>query len=378
MMKMTPHLTLSRMMTNSVICCLLYASWTVAAKLTVESFEGEDISFQCTHVNAQNNRKYLCKDPCTHPDHIQIIVNPGERETAGKITLVDLWNGAFTVTFSQLHRSDSGRYWCGVERTGFDTFHEVYLVVKETIVEHTTLGAEDSSKWASHTDSTVTQHIPLTESGTTCLEGDGELTISSTYALFFMTGGTVAMITVTVLLAIYFRKWRKNPKPQAISNNIYLVTSAERKQNDGEDEELVDEVQPNIKLSKMTFCTHKPRLDSAMPKSTDARCSLPHNVYENICGHENTPECRHSVAGIKKKCDFDSSIIDLPPTASDITASSALVKHTSSSAPVRNTKRRRAEGCARSVPTAHSKVFSGRTETTPRLLWFGQDFLAVV
>uniref|UniRef100_A0A3B4XNR8 Immunoglobulin V-set domain-containing protein n=1 Tax=Seriola lalandi dorsalis TaxID=1841481 RepID=A0A3B4XNR8_SERLL len=47
------------------------------------------------------------------------------------ITLADSGNRVFTVTFHQLQLSDSGKYWCGVDRPGFDTYTEVILTVKE-------------------------------------------------------------------------------------------------------------------------------------------------------------------------------------------------------------------------------------------------------
>uniref|UniRef100_A0A8P4KNR9 Immunoglobulin V-set domain-containing protein n=1 Tax=Dicentrarchus labrax TaxID=13489 RepID=A0A8P4KNR9_DICLA len=57
-----------------------------------------------------------------------LTVGSGKRAESGRITLVDLGNGAFTVTFSQLQMSDSGRYWCGVDRPGFDTFTAVHVI----------------------------------------------------------------------------------------------------------------------------------------------------------------------------------------------------------------------------------------------------------
>lgn len=123
--------------------------WTVGASINVEGFERGEVSFQCQHKFARKNHKYLCKDPCKVSDDILVTVESGRRAESGDITLVDSGDGAFTVTFSQLQLSDSGIYWCGVDRPGFDTYTEVQLTVKK-------------GKWArphrSHLDLDLSSH----------------------------------------------------------------------------------------------------------------------------------------------------------------------------------------------------------------------------
>lgn len=80
---------------------------------------------------AWKNYKYLCKDPCKVSEDKLVTVKSGRRVESGNITLVDSGDGTFTVTFSQLQLSDSGRYWCGVDRPGFDSYTEVQLSVKK-------------------------------------------------------------------------------------------------------------------------------------------------------------------------------------------------------------------------------------------------------
>uniref|UniRef100_A0A8C2WKN9 Immunoglobulin domain-containing protein n=1 Tax=Cyclopterus lumpus TaxID=8103 RepID=A0A8C2WKN9_CYCLU len=92
----------------------------------VEGFEGGEVSFQCSHRYAWNNNKYLCKDPCKDRQDVLATVQNG-----GRITLVDSGDGVFIVTFSHLQLSDMGRYWCAVERFGFDTFTEVQVTVQK-------------------------------------------------------------------------------------------------------------------------------------------------------------------------------------------------------------------------------------------------------
>ncbi len=49
----------------------------------------------------------------------------------GRYTLKDHGAGRFTVSITDLHELDSGNYWCGVERSGPDTFKKVKLTVSK-------------------------------------------------------------------------------------------------------------------------------------------------------------------------------------------------------------------------------------------------------
>lgn len=107
------------------------ATWTKGESINIQGFERGEVSFHCLHRHAQKNNKYLCKDPCKTSKDVLVSVESGLRAESGRITLVDLGDGVFIVTFSQLQLSDSGRYWCAVDRIGVDTFIAVHLTVKE-------------------------------------------------------------------------------------------------------------------------------------------------------------------------------------------------------------------------------------------------------
>lgn len=107
------------------------ATWTEGAEINIEGFEGGEVSFQCSHKLARKNNKYFCNNPCSVNEDILVTVISGRRAESGRITLVDSGDGFFTVTFRQLQLSDSGIYWCGVDRPVFDTFTSVNLTVKE-------------------------------------------------------------------------------------------------------------------------------------------------------------------------------------------------------------------------------------------------------
>lgn len=106
------------------------------ADINVEGFEGEEVSFQCSHRFAWKYNKYFCKDPCKDSEDVLVTVQSGKRVESGRIALVDSGDGVFTVTISQLQLSDLGKYWCAVDRPGFDTFTAVHLTVKAGTCMH--------------------------------------------------------------------------------------------------------------------------------------------------------------------------------------------------------------------------------------------------
>ncbi|XP_061736222.1 CMRF35-like molecule 5 isoform X4 [Nerophis ophidion] len=137
--------------------------WTGGVAVNVEGLEGAEVSFQCDHNNASWKKKYFCRDPCENED-ILAKVKPGERATRGKLRLEDAGNGVFSVTFKQLQLSDSGTYWCAVDRPGFDTFIEVKLQVKAVEV-HTTTSVPIRSTTYWTTTYTSTQTTPEMDLG---------------------------------------------------------------------------------------------------------------------------------------------------------------------------------------------------------------------
>ncbi|XP_066511063.1 CMRF35-like molecule 8 [Hoplias malabaricus] len=96
---------------------------------------GEDLKVRCSHEDAKNNLKYLCNSVCkTNRD---IIIKSSETHnpnTRGRFSIHDKGSGVFTVTISKLKMSDSGTYWCGVNRFLIDSLEKVIVKVLEALV----------------------------------------------------------------------------------------------------------------------------------------------------------------------------------------------------------------------------------------------------
>ncbi|XP_056312078.1 CMRF35-like molecule 1 [Danio aesculapii] len=121
----------------------------------------------CSHKWASDNFKYFCRDPCTYKDgalvsSIQALI--------GRYRLKDLGNGSFTVTITDLQESDSGIYWCGVNRSIKDTYEKVILEVSKDPNESiatSTQAYTDMDTFMGLLHTTNTQAAPSSESPST-------------------------------------------------------------------------------------------------------------------------------------------------------------------------------------------------------------------
>ncbi|XP_041789413.1 CMRF35-like molecule 9 [Chelmon rostratus] len=115
--------------------CLLSALSVVEMKpLNIKGHVGETVTIKCsdwdTWFSVKSNVKYWCYSPCSDNKHIIIKAAFGETKHRNRIKLVNNGADAF-VTFTNLQKSDSDKYYCGVDKFGFDLKTEVNLEVTE-------------------------------------------------------------------------------------------------------------------------------------------------------------------------------------------------------------------------------------------------------
>ncbi|KAM8771462.1 uncharacterized protein AB9X84_008958 isoform 1-T1 [Acanthopagrus schlegelii] len=366
-----------RMETIYVFCCLLY----VGASINVEGFERGEVSFQCQHKFARKNHKYLCKDPCKVSDDILVTVESGRRAESGDITLVDSGDGAFTVTFSQLQLSDSGRYWCGVDRPGLDTYTEVQLTVKKAVAnEVTAIISEVSPTWTYQNISNSTLLTSATNLSTESNYTDRvNQNISTGTVLYTIIG---ALVTLTIWVSVTcFRKLRKNSKlqPQVNSHSTDIVATDERKV-DSEHDEIGEDLQWIKKASETFSCTHHPKQDMSMSASTAAERGAPLVIYENICCSTACADARRSAAHDQDKHDVSSGIYirPLPSTVPERAGDGSLGEDANETAATKNATSKPTESCANSRSACLSRSRSDSEEARPRSLWFGLDLSGTV
>uniref|UniRef100_A0A8C2C8R7 Ig-like domain-containing protein n=1 Tax=Cyprinus carpio TaxID=7962 RepID=A0A8C2C8R7_CYPCA len=105
-----------------------------ADEMKIHGHSGETVTIICSYSWASTNVKYFCRNPCE--DSKDILVKSDQSPT-GRYTRKDAGEGTFTVNITDLQESDSGIYWCRVDRSVKDTYQKVILTVSN---EHQTDG----------------------------------------------------------------------------------------------------------------------------------------------------------------------------------------------------------------------------------------------
>ncbi|XP_070844261.1 CMRF35-like molecule 5 [Chaetodon trifascialis] len=123
------------MITFYAYSCLLSALTVVGVtSLNIKGHVGQNVTIKCSYWNTftdvKSNVKYFCEAPCSTDKHIIVKAAIGQTKHRNGIQIVNSAAGAF-VTFTNLQKSDSKRYYCGVERFGRDALIEVNLKVTD-------------------------------------------------------------------------------------------------------------------------------------------------------------------------------------------------------------------------------------------------------
>ncbi|XP_068583357.1 CMRF35-like molecule 3 isoform X2 [Cebidichthys violaceus] len=100
--------------------------------LSIDRRVGENVTIRCSDwdvwISVKDNVKYFCDSPCTEDHHIIIKAAYGDTTYKNRLKLYNEGEGLL-VTFTNLQKSDSKTYFCGVERSGRDSFIKVILNV---------------------------------------------------------------------------------------------------------------------------------------------------------------------------------------------------------------------------------------------------------
>ncbi|KAL3996143.1 hexose-6-phosphate dehydrogenase [Sarotherodon galilaeus] len=280
---------------TSFLYCFLYVTLIDGDVINVEEFEGRSVSFQCSHTFAWSNKKYFCKDPCTSTGDILVTVESGGRAESGRIALVDSGDGFFTVTFSNLQLSDSQKYWCAVERTGFDTYAEIHLTVKNAVATVTAVipgvatWTNQNTNTTNFTTGTGTMK-PIELSTALNFTAEEEPKIN-TDTIMFATVGSVGLVSI-LLLAVCFWKSRKTSKhKQSVYSKSADLTSANKREVSCGYDDTDKRKKGSTKSPKSSSVSaHQQREDPLTSDATATKCSVLADTDQNI-SFTKLPEC---------------------------------------------------------------------------------------
>uniref|UniRef100_UPI0037E81B6C transmembrane domain-containing protein TMIGD3-like n=1 Tax=Semicossyphus pulcher TaxID=241346 RepID=UPI0037E81B6C len=190
-----------------VVVFLLGGLWEAQA-LAVTGVLGETIKITCSHSYAFSNVKYFCKGACKDKD-VLISSRKMKTDSNGKYSIEDKGN-TFYVDIFQLTEDDSGTYWCGIERTGVDTYNKVVLTVKK--------GEKKEPE----------KSFPRS------IANDAVNTTSSKKLVYIGAGLGVVVLALAIVLLIFFihRKRGGNTSSEKVQETVY-ATLSDQKQDGG-------------------------------------------------------------------------------------------------------------------------------------------------
>ncbi|KAL1005559.1 hypothetical protein UPYG_G00060680 [Umbra pygmaea] len=246
-----------------VSCCLLSALCIEASATNKVEVVGGDVLFPCSYTWAEGNNKYFCKDPCSDKD-ILVQTKGSKNVTQGRYNIHDdVQNRVFFVTIKDLQKTDSGTYWCRVDRSIKDTYTDLYLTVNDapkstsrpdvsttlpnlfaTSFNNTTtksnLSATSSNSPKTKSNlSATSQHlftVSMTSEGffnSTRSRAVPSLDTSATdliNQLVWVSVGLVVMVTLLLLVLLLFYRQRKKsnrPTPRPVFCNTNTAPSGE-------------------------------------------------------------------------------------------------------------------------------------------------------
>ncbi|XP_034150455.1 CMRF35-like molecule 1 isoform X2 [Esox lucius] len=304
------------LLSSDIILSVCFVFLFAVASPSTNKVVGGHVTFPCSFSWASTNNKYFCKEPCSVED-ILVETKGSRNVTQGRYSIEDDGNGVVTVTIKDLKKSDSGTYWCGVERSIKDSYQEVHLTVTDVInptvnprphVSTTLPNLSTTSNNSAtvpnlsatsldiHTTLlTFTNIHGLSSSGegtTSYSNGTGSAVLS---LLMWISTGLVVMVIVLGLILVLFyikRRGSKRPKPlQPVCNNANTTPSGETvclydeiREEDGQTETL-----PEIISSSST--TNPADTDCTQDINTCySTVDFPKDHINTICSPADPPD----------------------------------------------------------------------------------------
>ncbi|KAL7852168.1 hypothetical protein SRHO_G00179530 [Serrasalmus rhombeus] len=211
-----------------VVIWILLSVAVVVSDISVSGHVGGSVKIQCSHLLARTNTKYFCRDPCRDQD---MLIKSGQSPT-GRYTLEDSGKGVFTVTITDLQKSDAGTYWCGVERSLKDTYHEVLLTVTDAPSTHKhppkatpTAAAVRTVRFKFFTTSSSTTSSSPTPKPTFPAQHSLSVSSPTREILLYVAAGLVTMIVFSIAAVIYTGRGPKRRSKQLQSDLISAMSS---------------------------------------------------------------------------------------------------------------------------------------------------------
>ncbi|XP_056588730.1 CMRF35-like molecule 5 isoform X4 [Triplophysa dalaica] len=171
--------------------CLAGFGISATYETDIHGHEGKHVTVECVHGHASTNKKYSCKDPCNDDD----VLVSSDRSPNKRFSLKDFGNSTFTVTITDLQESDSGIYWCGVNRSAaLDTYLQITLRINKADT-HMTLRTTTSSTTVTTSDSQTSKSRSFTPA-------PNDITTSFTGLLMVFIMGPAGLLTFGLVLCM--------------------------------------------------------------------------------------------------------------------------------------------------------------------------------
>ncbi|KAM8879675.1 uncharacterized protein AB9W97_014907 isoform 2-T2 [Spinachia spinachia] len=201
----TRSLTFTMIKIHAYFCLLYGLSGVQMNPLNINGRVGESVTISCSDWNiwtdVTKNVKYFCSSPCTEDRH---IIKAKYKKTTNT-NRIKLYNAGKTlwVTISNLQKSDSKGYYCGVERKGPDPYIEVILNVMD--VPKSSTMSSNSSDVMSDTSTSYTTLNPTTPAAP---EAQGFIS----YVLYLVLGVMVVITILMVSLRLMIKMMKQQSK----------------------------------------------------------------------------------------------------------------------------------------------------------------------